>query len=307
MRRRSKGGPQKIHYFRPVLRTAAKVHRPGYWDGSHFVGCTDTGNWMKSWDNGQSWVSQTPPGGVYTSYAKSLTWNGSVFAVIQQFGTGSPQIWTSPTGETGSWTARKTLGNSSNNFQYMMAKNGVFVSVGTATINSVTQGAAWVSTDNGLTWTLYPLPGGANPDSGCADSTNFWFVNHQTAGYAPDGINWTTVALNLTNTTPCSIGANDTFVLCLGISYGVGARIQRTFVTPGTETLSTVVSAECLNAGLLSAGDLDVTALTPSVRGYRMGTIGAIRAAIEPLQAAWPFDVRQHGYQIQFVARGGAS
>lgn len=190
----------------------------------------------------------------------------------------------------------------------MMARNGVLVSVGTATINSVTQGGSWVSTDNGITWNLYPIPGGANPDSGCATPTNFWFVNHQTAGYSPDGIGWTAITLGLSNTTPCSIGGNDTFVLCLGISFGAAARIQRTFVTPGTETLSTVVSAECLNAGLLTSGDIDVTALaSQSVRGYRIGTVGAIRAALEPLQAAWPFDVRQHGYKIQFVARGGSS
>jgi len=50
-----------------------------------------------------------------------------------------------------------------------------------------------------------------------------------------------------------------------------------------------------------------VTALTQSVRGYRVGSIGAIRAALEPLQAAWPFDVVPHGYVIRFVARGGAS
>jgi hypothetical protein len=34
---------------------------------------------------------------------------------------------------------------------------------------------------------------------------------------------------------------------------------------------------------------------------------GAIRAAIEPLQEIWPFDVQAHGYQIRFVPRGGAS
>jgi hypothetical protein len=41
------------------------------------------------------------------------------------------------------------------------------------------------------------------------------------------------------------------------------------------------------------------------VRGYRVGSLGAIRAAIEPLQAAWPFDVVQRGYAIHFISRGG--
>lgn len=73
------------------------------------------------------------------------------------------------------------------------------------------------------------------------------------------------------------------------------------------QALSSVVSSECLQSGLLTSGDIDVSALVSSVRGYRIGSVGAIRAALEPLQAAWPFDVVQHGYQIRFVARGGAS
>lgn len=83
--------------------------------------------------------------------------------------------------------------------------------------------------------------------------------------------------------------------------------IIRQMVTPGVEALSSVVSQECLQSGILTAGDIDVTALNSSVRGYAVGSVGAIRAALEPLQAAWPFDARQHGYKIQFVMRGGSS
>ena len=78
-------------------------------------------------------------------------------------------------------------------------------------------------------------------------------------------------------------------------------------LTGSLATLSSIVSAECLLSQELEAGDIDVTALTQSVRGYRVGNIGSIRSAIEPLQAPWPFDIVQSGYQIQFVARGGAS
>ena len=44
-----------------------------------------------------------------------------------------------------------------------------------------------------------------------------------------------------------------------------------------------------------------------SVRGYRVSTVSSIRSAIEPLQAAWPFDVIQHGYGIKFKLRGSSS
>ncbi|MBK8745590.1 phage tail protein [Propionivibrio sp.] len=75
----------------------------------------------------------------------------------------------------------------------------------------------------------------------------------------------------------------------------------------GTTTLSSVVSAECLKSKLLTAGDINVTALTQVVKGYRLGNVAAIRAGLEPLQAAWPFDVLQSGYTIKFKVRGSSS
>lgn len=72
------------------------------------------------------------------------------------------------------------------------------------------------------------------------------------------------------------------------------------------ETLSNIVNAECYLSSLISVGDIDTSLLTTGVRGYRVSG-GSIRAALEPLQAAFPFDARQHGYQIQFIPRGQAS
>jgi hypothetical protein len=62
-----------------------------------------------------------------------------------------------------------------------------------------------------------------------------------------------------------------------------------------------------MQSGLLVPSDINASALSSVVRGYRIGSLGAIRAAIEPLQAAWPFDVVQRGYVIHFISRGGAS
>lgn len=71
--------------------------------------------------------------------------------------------------------------------------------------------------------------------------------------------------------------------------------------------LSDIVSAECLASNLLTAGDLDASALTDTVRGYKVANTAAIRSAINPLQAAFPFDALQSGYGIKFVPRGQAS
>ena len=83
--------------------------------------------------------------------------------------------------------------------------------------------------------------------------------------------------------------------------------IAPNIVTPNSALLGDIVEAECLTSKLLTAGDIDVTELTDTVRGYRVSQIGAIRGGLDPLRAAWPFDVVQHGYQILFKRRGSAS
>lgn len=74
-----------------------------------------------------------------------------------------------------------------------------------------------------------------------------------------------------------------------------------------TVPLSGIVSAECLASGLLDASDIDVTALTQPVRGYKVSSLSSIRSALEPLQGCWPFDAIQAGYKIKFIPRGTSS
>lgn len=71
-------------------------------------------------------------------------------------------------------------------------------------------------------------------------------------------------------------------------------------------SLASVISSEVDLASIISSDDITTSALDRTVRGYRVQG-GTIRAALEPLQAAFPFDVRQHGYKIQFLPRGQAS
>lgn len=75
-------------------------------------------------------------------------------------------------------------------------------------------------------------------------------------------------------------------------------------MTANTDQLADVVAAEMLKTGTLSSGDIDVAALSDSVRGYRIAGVVSPRAAIEQLQAAHPFDMIQSGYQIKAVPRG---
>lgn len=71
--------------------------------------------------------------------------------------------------------------------------------------------------------------------------------------------------------------------------------------------LRAIVSAECSLVGI-EPSDIDLDGLTNSdVRGYRVASLGSPRAVLEPLQAAFPFDVVQSGYKVRFVSRGGAS
>lgn len=71
--------------------------------------------------------------------------------------------------------------------------------------------------------------------------------------------------------------------------------------------LRSIIENECMQSNVLTMGDIDASQIDQPVKGYRVSDTGAIRAAIEPLQGAWPFDVVQRGYTIVFVPRGTSS
>ena len=118
-----------------------------------------------------------------------------------------------------------------------------------------------------------------------------------------------------TNADACAfyVGSEEPYYAISAVSNGSGASEHLNFtlaheVVPAAGSLlRDVVTAECALAGITS-GDLDLTSLTNStVRGFRVAERGAVRNALEPLQAAYPFDVAQAGYKIRFITRGGAS
>lgn len=270
----------------------AGYHTRIVWSGSKFLVGTDDAQYVpfETSPDGITWTSQTSP---FTGGTTALAWNGSVFLAVH-----SGSFYTSPSGNGGTWTLRQTL--SGTNWSNACAKNGVFC---------VAEGNGQRSTvsSDGVTWTTYSGALPSNLNHGMATDGRVYLIGTGD-GYAisNDGATWTYTAVTPVGSYQgtCFNGAK--FALIVSAAAN-GIVVTPTWIGAIQPSLAQVVSAECLNSGLLTGGDIDVTALSQTVRGYRIGTVGAIRSALEPLQAAWPFDVRQHGYQIQFVARGGAS
>lgn len=270
------------------------------WGGDKFVLVTSTAAWWTS-PTGFVWTSQVAPGaglGLGSgSYARSLAWNGDLWVTITHFGA-HQTVLTSPSGYAGTWTSRATL--TGNNYNEIAINNntGVFcVASGGGT-------GVYVSPD-GITWTPYALPELINS---IASDGHVFLATDQTNYYISyDGATWTTQAMPFTGTTWRGIVWNGSVFLVTSHNQHA-ATIQRYFAIDILPALSDILSAECFQSGLLTGGDIDVSALaSTTVRGYRIGSLGAIRAALEPLQGAWPFDVVQHGYTLRFVPRGGSS
>lgn len=151
-----------------------------------------------------------------------------------------------------------------------------------------------------------------------ADGVNLWtaqegggYSNFLLCGISPSGDLTTThdfaTAFLGTYGTMSAIAAKDG--LCFGVNSGGGFYVFDRNLIIGTPTvpLADIISARCLKTGLLDAADIDVTAITKQVRGYKVPTVAPVRASLEPLQAAWPFDVIPKGYKLKFVPRAGAS
>jgi hypothetical protein len=104
-----------------------------------------------------------------------------------------------------------------------------------------------------------------------------------------------------------NISNNDVTAPLPGVAWGInGSALLNPQVTPGTQQLGALVSALCVKAGL-TAGDLDVSALTDTVAGYAVGRPMTARAAVETLQQAFFFDAVESDTKLKFVKRGGAS
>lgn len=137
----------------------------------------------------------------------------------------------------------------------------------------------------GLDWTLHTV----NPDTFATERT--WTYNGPTN----------------TGTMFEVPGALDYFVYTDNSSgSAIAYRIPLTErLTADPAILADIVRDLCTRTAL-TAGDVDVTALTDEVDGYVVASQMSVRAAIEPLQQAYYFDAVESDNVLKFVKRGGA-
>jgi hypothetical protein len=278
------------------------------WNGGQFLAITDTGPFFTS-PNGLTWTSQAAPGS--GSFGKSLCWHpgSSKWYIRPVFGTGR-DILSSPHAVAGTWSVVYTMPATFNNYDKVVVHNGRILYKGVGTVATV-YGGAMVWSDDGVTWSY-----SANPGSGesiNSDGTNVFIDTG--GGYgnmwiSADGVTgWYLWFPPSTTSTPILNASNfnssyaNGFIVAMGKSGGTGYRVAKQFSAASDTNLASIVSAESLRSGLLTAGDIDVVDLTQMVHGYRIGNPGTLRSAISPLQASWPFDVVQRGYKIKFKGR----
>ena len=265
-------------------------------DGSKYVAIVGPGTTAYWSTDAITWNPVTLPGA--SSY-DCAAWNGSLWAAIS-----SPNsVATSPDFIT--WTPVSIPGG--HNWSNLYTKGPEFV--GKENVPS----ASYLYSPDGATWSILSVTDnilvmvGMGDEVGYIDLHSTFYVSRigesgwytSFVGFGSWSSLWAGLAYNGTDRL-YTVKGSDT-------ARYVISRTQTSAGSTGVTYLSEIVSSESLQSGLLTGGDIDVTALTSTVLGYRIGSVGAIRAALEPLQASWPFDVVQHGYQIKCVARGGAS
>lgn len=145
------------------------------------------------------------------------------------------------------------------------------------------------------------------------DDTGRVWKGQDTGVYGVSRLNETLTDYDLVINTGHSVcaAAISSGILYTADYYAASDIVLRAYRISGTVPelvpLADIVEAECLLSRLLAAPDIDVSALTQDVRGYQIGSIGALRNSLTPLQSAWPFDIIPRGYQIKFVPRGQAA
>ncbi len=178
------------------------------------------------------------------------------------------------------------------------------------------------STDDGVTWTLLAAGSTANTvGAGFAFNGELYSVTLATdpeIKTSADGITWVSVSGSPTltgnhlNVVPfrASIVLADWIDSAAPPAPDFGEQIKL-YTSSGrivhaAAGLDDIVSDLCVRAGL-TAGQINVTALTDNVWGYTLTRPAAARGNLLPLQKAYQFDAVESDGKIKFVKRGGAS
>lgn len=159
---------------------------------------------------------------------------------------------------------------------------------------------------DGINWFVITTPfSGGVGRTACWDG-DYIFVHDTNKTYLSiDGESWFYYASNDANTSYiCAKSVNGMIFL---LDYdGYISVIRKYKLDSNVDTLDNVSLSECLLSGLNSS-DFDTSKLSQNVRGYKAGKLASIRSAIEPLRAAFAFDVIQSGYKVKFKPRNSVS
>lgn len=123
---------------------------------------------------------------------------------------------------------------------------------------------------------------------------------------------WSEYQSGYSDAKTVSVGFEGGYFSFYGSSSGVSTKTTGPFAIVVSQPdskgqrLSEIVSSEFLLATVLGSDDIHVDELEEQVSGCKISS-GSIRSALEPLQAAYPFDVIQSGYQVRIVSRGKSS
>jgi hypothetical protein len=179
---------------------------------------------------------------------------------------------------------------------------------------SETVGAPFAISDDGESWSTVSSPGlhiwRAIAASQSIGSLVFVVSD---AGDAEDEISTIAYSHDLASWQTAEIPQENwaDIVCAFGAVYGIAPGLKSFYAIPtllsASGHLDEILNREMLYSRLIEVSDIDTSLLSGVVvKGYRVQG-GTIRASLENLQSVFPFDVRQHGYQLQCVPRGGAS
>ena len=278
------------------------------WTLVHFNGkffMTFAGSVWSKFTSGVGWSGYLPmPSN--SQWRSAATKNG-VTCVISQSGplNGTPvaAILTAD----GTWT-QAVVNNTNAIWTDITASGSYFVAVGTDKV--YTNPGHIARSADGFNWEFFRLPGNGVP-SGIAYGNGQFVVSQydqmaQTGHiYASrdDGATWRLCGTPLGFATNKIVYAGAIFSV-VGVSTDKAITVVLDIQKETAQSLASIVRSELLGSNLLSSADIDTSELTQTVRGYKISSVAALRAGIEPLQGAFPFDVIQSGYKIVFKLRG---
>ena len=252
-----------------------------------------------------------PSSRVINTFYGTGTYNGAVYAISLMAISGVAKIAVSETGLDG-WTEVVVSGFSQTH-GVSTGPAGMLISSGPVPTLS-NKYCITTSVDNGATWSPYiELPFGNTfihnvvwngAQYMALEANHFYFYT------SPDLVTWerhTIIQEGLYYGPPVWDGAYWNHLRNNATDTSQFVKFRTGLMSASSNTLlSDIVNAECRLSKILDSGDITTSGLTSEVRGYLVGSVGTLRNVLVPLQAAWPFDVVQRGYKVEFIPRGGA-